>query len=270
MYSRISTKNYMLNRIFYRKLYVLPYGQMSLWGFHCSPKYIEFLEFNNLIIESITLTGLSRLRLPSDLRIGPHNKVILDIFNGSLLGDRHRERRQQGKGTRISFSQEAKHKEYLLWLHNTVSNLGYCTHSAPTILSTIGPKGLIRYYTRFHTYTYASLNDLHNSWYKNGVKKIPDNIELYLTPLRLAIWIIDDGRRVGSGLKLCTNCFTFQECIQLSLILFNLYEIKSTVQSRGVPNQYIIYVWKESMPILQKLVRPYIVSTILYKLGNLA
>jgi ubiquinol-cytochrome c reductase cytochrome b subunit len=247
--------------------YVLPYGQMSLWGFHYSPKYIEDLNFNYLIIESITLIPL---RLPSDLRIGPHNKIILDIFNGSLLGDRHGERRQQGKGTRISFGQQAKHKEYLLWLHDIVSNLGYCSQNMPTIKSKLGPKGLITYYMRFHTYTYSSLNDLHYSWYKNGTKNVPDNIELYLTPLRLAIWIIDDGRRVGSGLKFCTNCFTFQDCTRLSLSLSNLYDIKSTVQSRGVPNQYIIYVWKESIPTLRNLVRPHIVSTILYKLGDLA
>lgn len=251
-------------------LYVLPYGQMSLWGYLYSPTYIKFLDTNYLIIESIALIGLTHVRLPSDLRIGPHNKIILDIFNGSLLGDRHREKRQQGKGTRISFSQEAKHKEYLLWIHSIVSNLGYCSENIPKIVSSIGPKGIVRYRLRFHTYTYSSLNDLHNSWYKKGAKHVPDNFELYLTPLRLAIWIIDDGRRLGAGLKFSTNSFTFQDCTRLTLILSNLYNIKSTVQSRGVPNQYIIYVWKESIPILRILVRPHIVSTILYKLGDLA
>jgi ubiquinol-cytochrome c reductase cytochrome b subunit len=46
-------------------------------------------------------------------RIGPHNLKILSIIFGSLLGDSHAEYRKQGKGTRISFMQEASHLTYL-------------------------------------------------------------------------------------------------------------------------------------------------------------
>jgi len=42
------------------------------------------------------------------------NNDILSIFNGSLLGDAHMERRELGKGTRISFSQESNRSEYLI------------------------------------------------------------------------------------------------------------------------------------------------------------
>jgi ubiquinol-cytochrome c reductase cytochrome b subunit len=34
---------------------------------------------------------------------------------------------------------------------------------------------------------------------------------IYLTPLALAIWIMDDGCRAGKGLKLSTNCFSYEE-----------------------------------------------------------
>jgi len=46
-------------------------------------------------------------------RIGPHNIDILSIIFGSLLGDAYAEYRKQGKGTRISFMQEASHLTYL-------------------------------------------------------------------------------------------------------------------------------------------------------------
>ena len=79
---------------------------------------------------------------------------------------------------------------------------------------------------------------------------------------------MDDGTRVGSGLKLCTNSFTFEDTTRLVLILNKLYGLKSSVQSAGHLNQYIIYIWSESMPKLRQLIKPYMVSSMLYKLGE--
>jgi LAGLIDADG DNA endonuclease family len=53
---------------------------------------------------------------------------------------------------------------------------------------------------------------------------------------------MDDGGRVGYGLKLATNSFTFADTTRLVQILHNLYEIKASVQSAGVSNKYVIYV----------------------------
>lgn len=47
-------------------------------------------------------------------RIGPHNREIISIIFGSLLGDAHAEQRNSGNGTRITFFQEGKHVKYLL------------------------------------------------------------------------------------------------------------------------------------------------------------
>lgn len=80
---------------------------------------------------------------------------------------------------------------------------------------------------------------------------------------------MDDGGRVGKGLKFATNSFSYDDCLLLSNVLFDKYNLRTSVQSAGVPNQYIIYVFKESMPTLRELVQPYIVSSMLYKLGEL-
>lgn len=53
---------------------------------------------------------------------------------------------------------------------------------------------------------------------------------------------MDDGRRVGYGLKLCTNSFSFEDVTRLALVLKQLYNIKASVQSRGGVNQYHLYV----------------------------
>ena len=196
--------------------YVLPYGQMSLWGEekYCPTcnnallTYLVFITYSSIIFIIIYLDTKNpnkkysfAKRIRSEYRIGPHNKDILSIFYGSLLGDSHAEKRKEGNGTRFSFSQESSHKSYLLWLHSIIAEKGYCNPTIPVIQSRIGPGGNIRYILRFHTFTYSSLNWVHNEWYKYGSKQVPSNIEEYLTPLAIAIWIMDDGTRQGKTLK---------------------------------------------------------------------
>ena len=208
-------------------------------------------------------------RIPAISRVGPHNKDIICIIYGILLGDSHAERRAIGNGTRISVQQESNRSEYLLWLHDLLAKLGYCNPNSPKVQSRMGPKGIIRYIIRFHSYTYSSFNTIHEAWYNKGIKRLPSDISEYLSPLALAILIINDGTRVGKGLKLATNSFTYEDSTRLTQVLYNLYKLKAVVQSAGVPNQYVIYIWKESMPQLRELVRPFMVSSILYKLGEL-
>lgn len=88
---------------------------------------------------------------------------MLSIVYGSLLGDSHGERRLAGNGTRISFSQESNHQEYLLWLHKLVASMGYCNPTTPKVQSRLGLGGKLRYVLRFHSYTYLSFNDIHSA-----------------------------------------------------------------------------------------------------------
>jgi hypothetical protein len=84
-------------------------------------------------------------------RIGPHNKDILSIIYGSLLGDAHAEKRLSGMGTRISFFQEHTHLKYILYLHNLLSKAGYCNNKMPIIRERLGVKGKVRKIVRFST-----------------------------------------------------------------------------------------------------------------------
>jgi hypothetical protein len=90
-------------------------------------------------------------KIKANLRIGPHNKDILSILFGSLLGDAHAEFRLKGKGTRISFYQEGSHVSYLIWLHKLISELGYCNTNLPNITTRLGKKGVVRKIIRFKT-----------------------------------------------------------------------------------------------------------------------
>lgn len=141
-------------------LYVLPYGQMSLWGEFSCPKCTQCNSyiFGPFVFISIYIKDSLAKRVRAMARVGAHNKDILSIIYGSLLGDSHAECRTLGHGTRFSFVQEATHKEYLLWLHNLISNLGYCSSNIPKIQTRLGTNGRLRYIVRFHTFTYSSFN----------------------------------------------------------------------------------------------------------------
>jgi hypothetical protein len=48
----------------------------------------------------------------ASFRIGPHNEDVISLLVGSLLGNGHAERLNNG-GVRFKFRQKAVHKEYL-------------------------------------------------------------------------------------------------------------------------------------------------------------
>ena len=91
-----------------------------------------------------------------------------------------------------------------------LSKLGYCNPKIPIITNRLGVKGKLRKIIRFSTWTYTSFNWIHDIWYKNNIKRVPESIGQYLTPLALAIWIMDDGAKVSKGLKFSTNSFSYR------------------------------------------------------------
>lgn len=205
-------------------------------------------------------------KIRSEKRIGPHNIDILSIITGTLLGDGYAEKRVNG--TRISFYQEGSHKAYLLWLHYLICNLGYCNTSEPKLQKRLGINDKIRYVVRFKTWTYSSFNWIYDIFYINNVKIVPSILGQFLTPLALAIWIMDDWSKVGEGLKLCTNSFSFADCNFLVKLIHENFNLKASVQSTGSKNkeQYHIYIWKESMPLLREIIGPYVHSSMKYKI----
>lgn len=199
-------------------------------------------------------------------RIGPHNLEILSIFYGTLLGDSHLEKRNNN--VRFSFQQENRNVEYLHWLWETLAQSGYCSLDKPRLRKRLGRGGRIRFYYRFNSYTFSSLNYIYDEFYKEGsmIKRVPNNIEQNLTPLALACWIMDDGGRCGQGLKLSTQGFPREDVELLIEVLKNKWDLQGNLNKSGKINQWIIYIPKSQIPKLQQLVSPFIVNSMKYKL----
>lgn len=227
------------------------------------------------LIYCLSALPFSSPRVPSTKRIGPHHEDVISIFIGSLLGDGCMEK--DGNGFRFCFYQAAKHIEYILWLHSTLFNHGYCKKDIPQIFSRTynSLNRDLAYYCRFKTFTFSSFGWIYDSFYINKVKVLPSFIKEYLTPLALAVWIMDDGGWIknplrapqGGGLKLATNCFKKSDVELLAGILRDRYDLKVSIVSAGRINQYCIYIPKASIPKLVGIVKPHIHPIFLYNAG---
>jgi hypothetical protein len=53
---------------------------------------------------------------------------------------------------------------------------------------------------------------------------------------------MNEGAKVGKSLKLCTNSFSYNDCLLLIKTLNNNFNIKASIQSAGKKDQYLIYI----------------------------
>jgi ubiquinol-cytochrome c reductase cytochrome b subunit len=139
------------------------------------------------------------------------------LLFGCLLGDCYGQKRSNS--TRFAFKQCSANVEYLMWFHEFLASRGYCSPNKPVLKKTIVKENKVYFYYRCQTYSYSSFNWIYDSFYLNGVKRVPENIQDYLTPFALAIWIMNDGRVDQSGLRLSTNCFQEKDVLLLVSIL---------------------------------------------------
>jgi hypothetical protein len=53
---------------------------------------------------------------------------------------------------------------------------------------------------------------------------------------------MDDGAKVGKGLKFSTNSYSYNDCLILAKALYDNFNLKVTIQLAGVKDQYILYI----------------------------
>jgi hypothetical protein len=91
----------------------------------------------------------------------------------------------------------------------------------------------------------------------------------YLTAQGLAILIMDEGCYIKDrGIIIATLSFTYEEVLFLCNILDKNFNLKTTIQKGHlIGNTFQIYIVKDSIPHLISLIKPYMVPSMLYKLG---
>lgn len=229
--------------------------------------------------ENIYISHFSKARTKALHRIGPHNKDVLSILICGMLGDwwADKVKGQISPSIRFNIEQAISNTAYIHHLTLLFNELGYCSNITPTLVKkseAIIYKRLDKNFTRFNyrlcLFTFTSFVWIYDSFYHNTegvlIKKVPDWIAEYITPLGLAHWIMQDGSRQNKqGISLATNSFTYKECQILSDIISKKFNLKCTVVKTGASNQWRINIWKQSMSNLVAIVKPYIIKEMRYK-----
>lgn len=186
-----------------------------------------------------------------------------EIIIGSLLGDGRLERRSRKITARFRVHHSWDQRAYVDWKYQELKNI---VSTSPKKITWYDEKRDIRnvaYY--FHTLTLKALGELHTMFYRKDEKRVPEEIVDFLTPLVLAVWIMDDGNYSKESLVLNTHSFPEKDERILQKGLKRKYGVTtSRIKDRDA---YKIRVASYSWPKLRSVVEPYIIPEMKYKLG---
>lgn len=233
--------------------------------------YGEFQqEFMNFILP---FSSASTLAIK---RIGPHSKEILDQIIWGMIGDWWADRIPSKKSFsyRFQIEQDKKHKEYIYFQTNFFYLHGYCASPKPILRKR--KEGRYMYRLTLFCYSnqdwiYKDFNTIKNqNGYKKKIKKLPNWIDKFLTPVSLAALIMQYGsRQKGQGISIATNCFTYKECNLISKQISNKFKQKTSVVLAGSKekNQWKVTIWKESMPKIKKIQEKHMIGNMIRKIN---
>lgn len=180
----------------------------------------------------------------------------LSVIFGSLLGDGGLTANAAGKNFRLHIDHSSKQQEYIMWKYDVLKN---CILSPP------------KYYKKhdswsFRTMSHAIFTELRKQFYKHGHKILPNNMKQILNdPLAMAVWFMDDGTRFGNGsLTINTQSFSKLDNLKIVNLLKKMHGWRVTLHRDH--GRYRIFIGKDSSVDLKRLIQPYILQSLSYKI----
>ena len=185
------------------------------------------------------------------------------IIVGSLLGDGCLEKRE--RGVRLRLDHGSRQKAYLFWKHKELQNISGKVLKV-NYYHKVHNKSYENY--RFSTFSNELLNIYWHTFYANGKKIVPPDINMLLNdPLALAIWFMDDGykRNDCNALRLNTDSFSFDENVLLQEALKTNFGIETAIHKKG--RYWNLYIPERYAKAFVDLVQPFIHKTLDYKIA---
>lgn len=129
-------------------------------------------------------------KIISNKNIVEYSDDIKSFLIGKVLGDAHVDR--HNKTWAVSFGHKNSHEEYIDYCLKVMANISNGTKS----------KRVSGYGTRIigvRSKQNYKINLMFSSWFKTGIKQIPEKIKL--NPIILAFWYMDDGSLTSTPLQ---------------------------------------------------------------------
>ena len=183
-----------------------------------------------------------------------------EVVFGSLLGDMYCGKLKNSKNPSFKIEHSIKQLNYLKYKLNILSNL--LTDSEIKIYNRLDKRFKNPNYKSCYIQSKANpeLFYFYNLFYKNKVKRIPEDLTL-LTPLAIAIWFMDDGLKLECGYGISTNSFSLEDVTRICQYLKNTYGLEYSITKKNT-----IYIKANSRKKFTNLIKKYIDSSMLYKL----
>ena len=186
-----------------------------------------------------------------------------EVLMGSLFGDGHLVKRVNGS-CNYSESHSIKQEFYAKWKINILSNI-LAKHS--TYTDKRGVESI-----NFRTITHEELKPLHELFYRGKVKIVNKEILNSLTPLGIAVWIMDDGSRSGRNIRISTDCFTYEEQLLFKNFFKAKYDIdvrvQKTTRTRNNKTYWYLVFNRTNSIKLTHLIKDFVLEEFKYKLTD--
>ena len=190
-----------------------------------------------------------------DNTVGSLNPFQRSVVMGSLLGDGYLRRVSGRRNAFLEINHSIAQRAYVDWLYDVLRPF-----SAGAPRSRGGNGARVAY--RFTTKQHDDFTQLMKMFYHNKKKIIPFNLRL--DPIMLAVWYMDDGSMCRlSDVYLNTQQFSDHE---QRLLVHKLYELGICASVNKDKTYQRIRLKKASVPILLKLLAPYVIPSMHYKL----
>lgn len=231
-------------------------------------KKIETIIFEKKVMSRIQLVEYKKTLELTDIQ--------RECIIGTLLGDATiMKPRKDIYFPNIKWEQAIKNQEYINHLYEVMEPwIG----TPPVVRKITGGGAKDRQSTWFKTYQHPSFQHYMNQFYIEDPdlrgrrrKRIPELLHRWLTPRVLAYWFMDDGNLVPSGYVLNTQCYPMYEQKRAAYALGRVFDLEVSImkdRKNSVTKEpsYRLYINKASRDAFRKIVSPYIVPCMAYKL----
>lgn len=193
------------------------------------------------------------------------SKEQKSILFGIILGDGYLQKTGK-KNARLRLEHGKNQKEYLLWKVKKLSNL---FQGKPKYLERIHPLSKQKYcYWRHQSPSTPLLGKFRKIFYPEGKKRIPENLEKYLTPLTLAVWYMDDGYYYSRDK--CSYLYLGNVSEKEAEIVAQTFSKKFRLLSRVKKKKrgYTLYFSPKETKKLKNLIKDHILPQFNYKLPS--
>lgn len=194
------------------------------------------------------------------------NQIQRSILVGMLLGDGHLEMQHGARTYRLKVEHSIRQKEYVEWLYEQFKNL----IRGPLHAKVKKLNGKEFSSLSFTTYSLGSFRFYAQQFYVGRTKVIPKLISKLLDPLVLAVWFMDDGSFKSDHHRtyiIHTVGYSKKDLELIKTVLEKKFGIEV-----GLHKQYErwrLYVYSRSADTFSKLISPYVIPSMKYKLGNI-